>query len=113
MPRKQNNTKPDISSIEKPPALQPVPKEDAATAETEDHEYALVSVLYHALQGVQASEQYINDAERAGDDELAQFFLENRDEQTLRANRAKALLSARMESEDDDDDDDDDESQTE
>jgi hypothetical protein len=89
-----------------------------APTETEDHEYALVSVLYHALQGVQASEQYIADAERAGDEELAQFFLESRDEQSVRANRAKALLSSRMDGEDsdddaDDDDDDDDETEEE
>lgn len=70
----------------------PQPLADSELAETEDHEYALVSVLYHALQGAQACEQYMDDAERAGEDDLVTFFQECRDEQTARAARAKQLL---------------------
>jgi len=81
------------------------PMTEAEPAGTEDQEYALVSVLYHALQGVQACEQYIDDAERAGDEELATFFQECRDEQATRANRAKQLLAGRMDIEDEDDED--------
>jgi hypothetical protein len=84
----------------------------AEPAETEDHEYALVSVLYHALQGVQACEQYVNDAERAGDDDLKSFFMECRDEQAERATRAKQLLVGRIDEDEDDEDDDEDEDET-
>ena len=69
--------------------------------------YGLVSVLYHALQGVQACEQYIDDAERSGDDELVKFFEECRDQQNERATRAKQLLVQRAEEEEDEDDEDD------
>lgn len=75
------------------PALAPVA--DPSLAEIEDHVYGIVSVLYHALQGVQACEQYIDDAERAGDDELAKFFEECRDTQSEQALRAKQLLVGR------------------
>jgi hypothetical protein len=93
---------------------QPQPSQSASRAQpaeqTEDHEYALVSVLYHALQGVQACDQYIEDAERAGDEELQQFFQEAREEQTALANRAKQLLISRVdEDEEDEDEDQDDE----
>ena len=89
------------------------------TTDTEDDAYGLVSVLYHALQGAQACEQYVDDAERAGDDELVRFFEECRDQQNERATRAKQLLMDRAddgdrdaddeESTDEDDEDDEDE----
>ncbi len=87
------------------PIAAPQPLPDIEPAETADHEYALVSVLYHSLQGVQACEQYIGDAERAGDEELTQFFQECRDEQAERAARAKQLLAGVMEVDEDDSDD--------
>ena len=87
-------------------AAQPQPLTDTA-AETSDHEYALVSVLYHALQGAQACEQYIEDAEQAGDDDLVKFFQECAQEQQRRAARAKQLLASNMDLEDDEDDEDD------
>ena len=96
---------------------QPATKVDAA--ETEDSVYGLVSVLYHALQGAQACDKYINDAESAGDSELVTFFTECREAQTERASRAKQLLVERTEDESgdesdgDDDDDDDDDSDSE
>jgi hypothetical protein len=86
----------------------PQPVADVSATETEDQVYGLVSVLYHALQGAQACEQYIDDADRAGDDELSQFFQQCREEQNERGKRAKQLLAARVEDEEDDDDDDDD-----
>ena len=73
-------------------------------AETEDSVYGLVSVLYHALQGAQACDQYIGDAERADDDELATFFTECREAHTQRASRAKQLLVERTDEDDSDDD---------
>lgn len=80
-------------------------------AETEDQVFGLVSVLYHSLQGAQACEQYTNDAERAGDEELVKFFEECRSAQSERAMRAKQLLVERTdEATDDADGRDDDES---
>jgi hypothetical protein len=108
----QTSRQKNRQSMERPITPQAVPAVD--DAETADHEYALVSVLYHALQGVQACEQYIDDAERAGDEELVTFFQECRDEQSARATRAKQLLAGVMdvedsadEEEDEDEDEDD------
>ena len=63
---------------------------------TKDQHYNLVSVLYHALQGGEAYDQYISDAEAAGDDELAQFFRDVQNEERQRAERAKSLLGSRV-----------------
>lgn len=84
---------------------QPVsePAVKAAPKATEDHVYGLVSVLYHALQGAQTYEQYIQDAKRVKDDELANFFEQCRDEEAERATLARQLLVDRTELEDDDD----------
>jgi hypothetical protein len=93
-----------------PPQAPPAPTQ--AELETEDHVYGLVSVLYHALQGAETYERYIDDAERAGDDELVRFFEECRDQENDRASRAKRLLVSRIdeavEEEDDDEDSEDD-----
>jgi hypothetical protein len=85
------------------------PQPAIEAAETEDQVYGLVSVLYHALQGAQATEQYIDDAERAGDDELVQFFEECRDQQNELARRSKQLLVSRVDVEEEEDDEDEDE----
>ena len=61
-----------------------------------DERYDLVSVLYHALQSQETIEQYIQDADLAGDTGLAQFFREIRDEDLSRADRAKVLLRERL-----------------
>ncbi|MFL6208034.1 MAG: hypothetical protein ACJ74W_04250 [Pyrinomonadaceae bacterium] len=63
---------------------------------TTDVTYNLLSVVYHALQGAETYEQYINDAETQGDQELAQFFRDVRDENTKRADRGKQLLATRL-----------------
>lgn len=84
----------------------PKPAVKLDAAETEDSVYGLVSVLYHALQGAQACEQYVNDAESAGDDELATFFTECREAQVQRAARAKQLLVERTDDESNDESDD-------
>jgi hypothetical protein len=98
-------------SLARPVAPQPLA--DNEPAETADHEYALVSVLYHALQGAQACEQYIDDADDAGDEELVKFFQECRDEQRARATRAKQLLAGVMDLDDQDESQDEDESEDE
>lgn len=43
---------------------------------TRDEHYNLISVLYHALHGAETIDTYVLDAESAGDEELAAFFLE-------------------------------------
>ncbi|HLL04908.1 MAG TPA: hypothetical protein VK539_30255 [Myxococcaceae bacterium] len=63
---------------------------------TKDEHYNLISELYHLLKGASTSEQYIQDAQEAGDQELAQFFKDWQDEQRNFAERAKNLLGSRM-----------------
>jgi hypothetical protein len=63
---------------------------------TRDEHYNLISELYHLLKGASTSEQYIQDAQEAGDQELAQFFKDWQDEQRNFAERAKNLLGSRM-----------------
>jgi hypothetical protein len=53
-------------------------------------------VLYHSLKGAQTYSQYVEDAEEAGDTELADFFEEGRTENQRRAERAKDLLARRL-----------------
>ena len=58
--------------------------------------YDLISVLYHALEGAWKCETYSRDAEKAGDETLAQFFRETQREQCARAEQAKSLLRHRI-----------------
>ena len=81
--------------------------------DTEDQVYGLVSVLYHSLQGAETCGKYIEDAERAGDDELVKFFEQCREQDVERANRAKLLLVSRVDEEEDEGDDEDDEDEAE
>jgi hypothetical protein len=67
-------------------------KESTSKRGTSDVPFDLVSTLYHALQGADTYEQYMTDAEKAGDRELAQFFWDNKEENRHRAERAKQLL---------------------
>ena len=71
-----------------------------------DEVYGVVSVLYHALQGAQTYEQYIADAQKAGDSELEQFFQSCRSEEQQRATRAKGLLLERLDDDMEEDEDD-------
>jgi hypothetical protein len=63
---------------------------------TRDHTYDLVSVLYHLLSQAETFAQYIEDAGRAGDAELAAFFRQLLDEDRHRASYAKVLLLQRL-----------------
>jgi len=94
----------------------PLPSSD--TRGTSDSVYGLVSVLYHALQGSQTYQQYVQDAERGGDQELSKFFQRCREEENERADAAKSLLLARLEDEseageDDEEEEDEDEDEDE
>ena len=57
--------------------------------------YNLTSVFYHAAQGGTVYATYIEDAERQGDQELAEFFRQVQEEDARRAQSAKELLDAR------------------
>ena len=63
---------------------------------TTDENYNLINSLYHLLKGASNSEQYIKDAQEAGDQELVQFFKDWQDEQRNFSERAKNLLSSRL-----------------
>jgi hypothetical protein len=63
---------------------------------TKDTTYALVSVLYHALQGAETLGHYLQDAEAAGDQELVQFLREAQAWQRYLASQAQALLTQRL-----------------
>jgi len=60
---------------------------------TRDITYDLISTAYHLLQGAETVALYIADAEQEGNQELAQFFRETKEEYTRRADRAKQLLA--------------------
>lgn len=63
---------------------------------TRDEHYDLVNILYHALHGAWNYDQYISDAESNGDDELADFYRQVKQENAARADEAKRLLAARL-----------------
>ncbi|MDQ4001753.1 MAG: hypothetical protein M3283_12290 [Actinomycetota bacterium] len=69
--------------------------EDEQITGLSDNVYNLSSVLYHAAEGGQVYDKYVEDAERTGDQELVEFFREVRDEDAKRAQRAKSLLGQR------------------
>jgi hypothetical protein len=57
-----------------------------------DVEYNLISIAYHALQGAETMDMYVSDAERSGDQELAQFFRDVQQQNRTLADRARQLL---------------------
>ena len=63
------------------------------TTGTPDCVYNLVSVLDHSLKGAQVYDQYIQDAEREGHQELVQFFKDVQQQDRERSDRAKQLLT--------------------
>src|ERR671916_1142617 len=74
--------------------------EDEGATRTPNTIYNLSSVLFHALKGGANYNIYIEDAEDAGDEELADFFRRVRDEDSMRADEAQRLLAARTPSDD-------------
>jgi rubrerythrin len=69
---------------------------DTGNTGTQDVTYNLVSILYHALQGAETYDQYIQDAEQSGDQDLAGFFRDVKQENAQRAQRAKQILHRRL-----------------
>ena len=66
----------------------------AGNTDTKDATYSLVSVLYHALQAADLYEQYAKGA--GSDQDLATFFREVQQQEKQRADRAKQLLTKRL-----------------
>jgi hypothetical protein len=61
-----------------------------------DKDYDLISVVYHASQGVDTCRQYFSDAERAADKAAAQFFQEAGKQYAQLAIKGKDLLKQRL-----------------
>jgi hypothetical protein len=61
-----------------------------------DEHYNLISVLYHGLQGADQCALYAEDADDAGDDELAEFLRDWGRQQGDMAKQAKQLLLQRV-----------------
>ena len=61
-----------------------------------DKDYDLVSTLYHALQGVEKSDAYLLDAEKAGDEAVTSFMQEARERYSEISEKAKSLLGERL-----------------
>lgn len=78
------------------------PGDGTGGAAERDETYGLVSVLYHALQGAETYSQYIADADRAGETEIAAFFRECQEQENRRALRAKQLLAMQLDEIEDD-----------
>ena len=73
-------------------------KNDTTTGNTgtRDITYDLISTAYHLLQGAETVARYIEDAEQEGNQELAQFFRETKEEYQRRATRAEQLLASHI-----------------
>lgn len=63
---------------------------------TRDITYDLLSMLYHTLNGAETLAKFIQDAEKASDQELAEFFRRTLEAQRDLADEAKDLLKARL-----------------
>ncbi len=63
---------------------------------TRDKDYDLIWFAEAALRNALRMEQYRDDAERAGDSELAEFFRRAQGESRKGAEQAKQLLAARL-----------------
>jgi rubrerythrin len=63
---------------------------------TRDVTYDLISVAYHALQGAETYQMYVEDAESSGNQDAAAFFREAQEQNRQRADRAKELLGQQL-----------------
>jgi hypothetical protein len=66
---------------------------------TKDKNYNLITVAQLCLEHVWRLEQYAQDAEREGDDELAGLFRRMQDHSRRGGDEAKRLLAQRLEAE--------------
>lgn len=63
-----------------------------------DKNYNLVTVLQESLQNVWQLAEYIEDAERQGDNELADWFRRIQENNKKAGDQGKQLLAARLQS---------------
>ncbi len=63
---------------------------------TKDKDYNIIWFTEQCLSNALRLETYIKDAERAGDDELAEFFRKAQSESRKGAEQGKQLLAARL-----------------
>lgn len=61
-----------------------------------DKDYDLISVIYNSSQAAEICNQYMKDAEKEGDKDVAQFFNQVRDENISLVQRGKDLLKNRL-----------------
>jgi uncharacterized protein YcbK (DUF882 family) len=72
------------------------PMAQQGVTHTPNPQYDLVSALYHALKCAQTTDTYVKDAEQEGDKELAQFFRQIQQDEVTHADKAKQLLTRRV-----------------
>jgi hypothetical protein len=72
--------------------------ETGSTTGTKDKDYNLIWFTEACLSNVLRLEQYIGDAERAGDNELAEFFRKAQADSRKGAEQAKKLLQSKLSS---------------
>lgn len=70
--------------------------ETGALTGTKDKDYNLIWFVQACLKNALRLETYIRDAERDGDDELAEFFRRAQAESRKGADQGKALLGGRL-----------------
>jgi hypothetical protein len=70
--------------------------DDRRPADTEAEPRATLAALYRILEDAQRYEEYAEVAQRAYDEEIADFFRELREESRGRAERAQELLAQRL-----------------
>ena len=62
----------------------------------DDKQYNLLSVLYHASQGADTIEQYLKDAQQAGDQELTKYLQNVQQQYVQLAQQGTQLLKQRL-----------------
>ena len=78
------------------PTLETQDQETGAVTGTADKDYNLVWFLQQCLSNVLRLEIYAQDAERTGDNELAEFFRRAQAESCKGAEQSKQLLRERL-----------------
>jgi hypothetical protein len=71
-------------------------QETGQTTGTKDKDYNIIWFVEQCLSNTLRMEQYAQDAERDGDNELAEFFRRAQGESRKGAEQGKALLKSRL-----------------
>ena len=61
-----------------------------------DKDYDLVSVIYNAARGAEICRQYMEDAQKDGDNDAAQYFKDVREQNQGIVQKGKQLLKSRL-----------------